>query len=166
MFDVKVFLGFPCNLQWCRRDRNLRDRDLVKISRRDRDFIKNSETETRDFKICAFCRFFWKTSLSLLSRIFFKFLAFFRRVLVVSYRKIQYTKNRWIIEILINHFFQYSKFRDLKPPRPRRDLKPSRPRLAKMGLETRLDHLTETKSRDDHLTETKSRMGLETRLIT
>jgi len=32
------------------------DRDLVKISRGDRDFIKNSET--RDFKICAFCRDF------------------------------------------------------------------------------------------------------------
>jgi len=30
--------------QWCSRDRNLRDRDLVKDSRRDRDFIKNSET--------------------------------------------------------------------------------------------------------------------------
>ena len=57
-----------CN-QWCSRDRNLLDRDLVKISRRDRDFIKNSETETRylkfetetrDFKICAFCRNFSK----------------------------------------------------------------------------------------------------------
>ena len=75
--------------QWCSRDRNLRDRDLVKISRRDRDFIKNSET--RDFKICAFCRIF------------------FRRVLVVSYLKIQQTKNRWIIEILINHFFAIFK---------------------------------------------------------
>jgi len=34
--------------QWCSGDRNLldRERDLVKISRRDRDFIKNSETET------------------------------------------------------------------------------------------------------------------------
>ena len=53
--------------QWCGPDRNLRDRDLVEISRRDRDFIKNLETETRDFKfktvtetrnfkICAFCR--------------------------------------------------------------------------------------------------------------
>jgi len=27
---------------------------------RDRDFIKNPETETRDFKICAFCRLFCK----------------------------------------------------------------------------------------------------------
>jgi len=34
--------------QWCSRDRNLQgwDRDLVKILRRDRDFIKNFETET------------------------------------------------------------------------------------------------------------------------
>jgi len=57
--------------QWCSRDRNLqnRDRDLVKISRRDWDFIKNSETQSRDlkcetetrgFKICAFCRNFSK----------------------------------------------------------------------------------------------------------
>ena len=68
-----VYVGF--NNQWCSRDRNLRDgdRDLVKISRRDRDqhFIKNSETETRDmkfetetetrdFKICALFRNFSK----------------------------------------------------------------------------------------------------------
>ena len=39
--------------QWCIRDRNLWDRDLVKISRRDRDFIKNSETKTRDLKFEA-----------------------------------------------------------------------------------------------------------------
>jgi len=54
-----------CKDQWCSRDRNLRDRDMVKISRRDRDFIKNSETrdlkfETWDIKICAFCRNFSK----------------------------------------------------------------------------------------------------------
>jgi len=42
------------------RDHNLRDQDLLKISIRDRDVIKNSETEieTRDFKICAFCQKF------------------------------------------------------------------------------------------------------------
>jgi len=34
--------------QWCSRDRNLRDRDPVKISRRDRDSIKNSDDESRD----------------------------------------------------------------------------------------------------------------------
>ena len=84
--------------QWCSRDRNLRDRDgdrdLVRISRRGRDFIKNSETKTRDFKICAFCRNFLKIiSSSLLTWIFFKFLAFFRCVLVVFYPQIQQTKN-------------------------------------------------------------------------
>ena len=37
-------------LQWCSRDRNLRDRDLAQISRRDwdRDFVIKAETETRD----------------------------------------------------------------------------------------------------------------------
>jgi len=50
---------------------------------------------------------FSKMSSSLLTSIFFKFLAFFQRVLVVSYLQIglQQTKNRWVIEILINHFF-------------------------------------------------------------
>jgi len=37
-----------CQDQWCSRDRNLRDRDLAQISRRDRDFVKKAETETRD----------------------------------------------------------------------------------------------------------------------
>jgi len=74
-WDSTTALGLHHRQQWCNRDRNLwdRDRDLVKISRRDRDFIKNSETETEtrdlkfetetetlDFKICAFCRNFSK----------------------------------------------------------------------------------------------------------
>jgi len=45
----------------------------------------------------------------LLTWIFFKFLAFFRHVLVVSYLQIKQTKNLWIIEILINHFFAIFK---------------------------------------------------------
>jgi len=32
--------------KWCSRDRNLRDRDLAQISRRDRDFVIKAETET------------------------------------------------------------------------------------------------------------------------
>jgi len=38
--------------QWCSRDRNLRDRDLAQISRRDRDrdFVIKAETETRKFE--------------------------------------------------------------------------------------------------------------------
>jgi len=59
--EMSVWTGYNKE-QWCSRDCQLRDRDLVKISRRDRDrdFIKNSETETRDFKICVFCGHFSK----------------------------------------------------------------------------------------------------------
>ena len=40
---------------------------------------------------------------------FFKVLAFFRRVLVVSYLQIQQTKNLWVIEILIHYLFAVFK---------------------------------------------------------
>jgi len=46
---------------------------------------------------------------ALLTWNFFKFMAFFRRVLFVSYLQIQKTKNRWITQILINHFFAIFK---------------------------------------------------------
>ena len=36
---IKMFLVQRCETQWCSRDRNLRDRDLAQISRRDRDFV-------------------------------------------------------------------------------------------------------------------------------
>ena len=85
------------------------------------------ETETRDFKICAFILFFLKLWSSLLSWFFFKFLAFFWPLFDASCLHIQQIKSRWNIEVLINHFLQYSKYRDLQP---------SRPRLAKMGPET------------------------------
>jgi len=45
--------GLPCKYstyQWCSRDRNLRDRDLAQISRRDRDFVIKAETETETWK--------------------------------------------------------------------------------------------------------------------
>ena len=55
------------NHQWSSRESHPGDQDPIKISRRDRDFVKNSETpdlkvetETRDFKISAFCRNFLK----------------------------------------------------------------------------------------------------------
>ena len=70
---------------------------------------KTLESETRDFKICYNLPiFFLKRSLSLLSWILFKFLAFFRRVLLVFLPE-NTTKNRWIIKILINHFFSIFK---------------------------------------------------------
>ena len=83
-----------------------------------------------------FAKFFWKTSLSLLRWFFFKFLTFFRRVLYVSYLKIQQTKNRWIIEILINHFFAM--------------VKASRPKTFETETETRPEIFeTETETRKD-----------------
>ena len=57
-----------------------------------RDLFKN--TETRDFKICAFCRSVFKNVIITSDFIFFKFLAFFGRFLVVYYLQIQQTKNR------------------------------------------------------------------------
>jgi len=75
----------------------------LKSRDRDGDFIKNSETETetrdlkvetetRCFKICAFCRI--KKNVVITSDfIFFKFLAFFRHVLV-AYLQIQQPKDR------------------------------------------------------------------------
>ena len=69
--------------QWCSRDRNLRDRDLVKTSRRrlnekspGRDL--RLEIRDRDFKICAFCRDFFKNVVITSMLIFFEFLSFFR----------------------------------------------------------------------------------------
>ena len=57
---------------------------------RDRDFIKNPETETQDFNICALCWIKKNVAITSTSN-FFKFLAFFWQVLVVSYLKIQQT---------------------------------------------------------------------------
>jgi len=48
---------------------------------RDRDFIKNPET--RDFKICAFCRIFFSSV-----ELFFQVSGILRPVLVVSYLQI------------------------------------------------------------------------------
>jgi len=67
------------------------------------------ETEIRDFKICTFFRNIFLMSSSLLTCIFFKYLAFFQCLLIVSYLQIQQTKNPCIREILINHFFAILK---------------------------------------------------------
>jgi len=104
---------------------------------RDRDFIRNSVTKTRDlkfekevrdFNISAIFQIFLNVVITSVSN-FFKFKEFFRHLLVVSYLQIQ-QKKRWIMEISLTISLQYSK-----PP----DLKPSRPRLAKMSLETSHD---------------------------
>jgi len=83
---------------------------------RDRGFIKNSETESRnsrmrlhhkfqnrDFKICGFCRNFSKKMTSPLPKLnFFGFLTLFRPVFIVSYLQIQQRKTRWIT-VLLSH---------------------------------------------------------------
>jgi len=65
--------------------------------------------DSRPQNLCILPKFIFKMSSSLLTCNFFKFLACFRRVLVVSYMQIRQTKNRWIMEILINHFFAIFK---------------------------------------------------------
>ena len=86
---------------------------------RDRDFIKKSETETRDLTFETEAETRYSTFVYFIAfvfnvvitskLIFFKFLAFFRPVFVVSYLQKQQTKNRWNIEILLNHFFAIFK---------------------------------------------------------
>ena len=116
-----------------------RDRDFIKISKT-RDL--KLETETRDFKICAFCRIFFKkrviaSDLKFLqiSDIFPTWFSYFLPANATNKKSLNYRNFNRL-------FFCNIQSRDLKPSRPRRDLKPSMPSLAKMGLET------ETKSRN------------------
>jgi len=105
--------------QWCSRDRNFRDWDLVKISRRDRDFIKKSENETRDLKLrprptletsnfahfAEFnqkCRHHFWLEFFFISGIFPTCFGCFLPANTTN-------KNRWILEILVNHFFAIFK---------------------------------------------------------
>jgi len=63
---------------------------------RDRDFIKKSETEIRDLKICGFCRIFSKNfqkNVTITSKLkFFRFSSIFPTCFCVSYLQTQ-TKN-------------------------------------------------------------------------
>ena len=96
----------------CLVDRNLRDREFTKNSETETRDLK-LETETRDFKICGFCRNFSKNvSSSLLSQISFEFLPSFQPVSLVSYLQTQHTKNIWITEVLLSISLRYSKSQD------------------------------------------------------
>ena len=129
--------------QWCSRDSNLRDRDLVKTLRpRSRNSSKTPIPRRETLKFVHFDKI-KKMSSSLLTWMFFTFLVLSRHVLVVSYLQIQQTKNHWKKPILTNQFFAIFK---VSRQRPRLVLKSSRPRLEKMDLKTSLE--TETKSRD------------------
>jgi len=86
------------------------------LNLRDRDF-KNPETETGDLKLeietSQFLHFAeFKKMSSLLSWIFFKFLAFFQTVLVVSYLQIQQTKIVELYKFYYTISLQWSKYRD------------------------------------------------------
>jgi len=73
-----------------------------------RDVKFEAETDTRDF--AHFAETCLKTVVITSDfKLFFKFLAFFPHVLVVSYLQIKQTKSRWIVEILINYFFAIFK---------------------------------------------------------
>jgi len=74
---------------------------VVKISKRDRDFIKNSETETRDLKFetetskyVHFAEILLKNVVITSDFNFFQISGIFRLVWVVFYLQIQQTKNR------------------------------------------------------------------------
>jgi len=70
---------------------------------RDRDFIKNSETETSKF--VHFAEIFEKNVVITSKLNFFQISGIFRPVLVVSYLQIRQTE----IEALLNHFFAIIK---------------------------------------------------------
>ena len=115
--DVAMFIwGHVALRQWCSRDCNpfetetwLKFWDEADTSSKSpRLETWNSRPRLETSKFVHFAEIFFLMSL-LLTWIFFKFLACFRRVLIVSYLQIQQTKNCWIIEILINHFFAIFK---------------------------------------------------------
>jgi len=86
---------------------------------RDRDFIKNSETDTRleTSKFVDFAEFFKKMSSPspFLRSYFFKFLEFFPPVFVVSYLQMQQRKTRWITEFYSAISLRYSNSRPVVP---------------------------------------------------
>ena len=88
---AKLMLKQSVVWQWCSRGRNLLDRD--------RDFTKNCETwslrpRLETSKFVHFAEIFKTMSSSPLTWIFFKFLAFFRRVLIVFTYK--YNKQKYL----------------------------------------------------------------------
>jgi len=95
-----------------------------------------------------FAEIFYKNVVVTSELNFFKCLAFFSTCFGCFLPENTTNKNRSIIEILINHFMQYSKSPDMKA---------SRPRLAKMGHETSLE--TETKSLDASTAKCVSKNG-------
>jgi len=83
---------------------------------RDRDFVKNSETETwmsrprlETSKFLNFAEIFQKMSPPLPKLNFFEFLAFFRLVFTVSYLQTQQRKNSLNYRVLLIHILAIFK---------------------------------------------------------
>jgi len=66
-------------------------------------------SETRDFKICGFCRFFKWNIVITYKLIFFRIYGIFLTLFGCFLPSNTTNKNRWIIEILLNHFFAIFK---------------------------------------------------------
>ena len=111
--NPKNFRWLWLGSQWCNRYRNLRERDFIKNPETEtRDF--KFETENRDFKICAFCRkFFIKCRLHFWVELFPNFWYFPHLfwLFLTCKVQVQQIKNRWIIDILLQayHFFPICK---------------------------------------------------------
>jgi len=111
---------FSYKSQWCSWDGNLRDPDLVKTSRprlhqklRDsRLEIREGDRNSRLKNLCILLKIFWNVVIT--SELnFFKFLPFFRYVLVVSYLPIQRTKIVELLKFYDTIYLYYSKPREL-----------------------------------------------------
>ena len=112
--SVSKVSGLETWNQWCSRDRNLRDRDLVKIPRprsRLHQKLRDSwlEVRDRDFKIRTFCRNFFFNVAITSDLNFFQISGIFPMCFGCFLPANATNKNRWIIQILINHFFAIFK---------------------------------------------------------
>ena len=96
-FETETWLKF--------RDRDW-DRDFIKNSETDtRDMMFETETNTRDFKIFAFCRNFFDNVVITSESSFFFISGIFPTCFVCFLPENTTKKSHWIIEILINHLF-------------------------------------------------------------
>jgi len=76
------------------------------------DLVKTSRPKLKISKFVQFAEIFQKIIITTLKLNFFKFLAFFQSVLVVSYLLIQQRKTRWITEIYKAISLQYLQLQD------------------------------------------------------
>jgi len=107
-FQLYFFCIGNTKQQWRSPNHNLRDRDS-RLEIRDRDFIKNSETETLDFKICGFCRNLKKMSLYLPKLNFFRISPIFPTCFHCFLPAIKIEKKTRLITVLLSHILAIFK---------------------------------------------------------